>query len=606
MRLGFIFICSTVLLSLACAPRPAEEGGAGQSDVATVVDGYLERYFDFYPSRATEAGRHDRDAELEDLSAERLAGWVDFNRETAAGLEEALADAGSLQQDDLLDAELLLRQARRELFAYETAEAHRTQPLFWTGIASNATVFLLVRDDVPAAERLAAAAERAALIPRLVDQALGALALDDPSRIAPDHARIAAGQAAASATFYREGFAAAAVPTDGQDGEDDQDGEDGEGEDLTATRTAMEEAGEAAAAAFDRLAERLSTLADEATGSPRLGPERYAALFALVNGTDEPLDSVLARAQEALTAKRAEAAAYGRQVWDEVLPGEEPPADDRELLDRLFERAAKDRAREVDQFVTDYQHLLEQAFVFVQEHKVITLPGQRTIWVGRSPSYFVGQSVGGVYPAGPYAPDADTLFYLPTPPDDATAEQKDAFFRDFNHHFNVMITPHEMVPGHYTQLKIAAHQPHKVRALFPDGVYTEGWGTFSERLMLDLGWGMPLDRLAHLKKQLENIARTIVDIRVHTEGVERDEVIRFVREEALQDDQFAGNMWVRSITSAPQITSYWLGYEQVMGLYREVRAARGADFVLRDFTDGMMAMGPVPVRHYREAMLAGE
>jgi uncharacterized protein (DUF885 family) len=87
---------------------------------------------------------------------------------------------------------------------------------------------------------------------------------------------------------------------------------------------------------------------------------------------------------------------------------------------------------------------------------------------------------------------------------------------------------------HYTQLKYAARHPHKVRALFADDVFVEGWGTFSERLMLDQGWGGPLARLAHLKKQLENIARAIVDIRVHTQGMTRDEVVRFVKDEALQ------------------------------------------------------------------------
>ena len=201
-----------------------------------------------------------------------------------------------------------------------------------------------------------------------------------------------------------------------------------------------------------------------------------------------------------------------------------------ELIARLFERVSLDRADSVEEFVADYRTLVDRAFAFTREHDVITLPDPRTLWVGPSPSFFIGQSVGGVYPAGPYAPEADTLFYLPTPSPSATPEQRDAFFRDFNHHFNVMITPHEMVPGHYTQLKIAARQPHKVRSLFADGVYTEGWGTFCERLMLDLGWGEPLDRLAHLKKQLENTARTIVDIRVHTRGMERDEVIRFVKD----------------------------------------------------------------------------
>jgi uncharacterized protein (DUF885 family) len=38
-----------------------------------------------------------------------------------------------------------------------------------------------------------------------------------------------------------------------------------------------------------------------------------------------------------------------------------------------------------------------------------------------------------------------------------------------------MITPHEMIPGHYLQLKLAARHPSKVRALFGDGIYIEGW-----------------------------------------------------------------------------------------------------------------------------------
>ncbi len=133
----------------------------------------------------------------------------------------------------------------------------------------------------------------------------------------------------------------------------------------------------------------------------------------------------------------------------------------------------------------------------------------------------------------------------------------------------------------------------------------EGWGTFSERLLLDLGWGGPLDRLAHLKKQLENIARTVVDIRVNTQEMSRNEVLRYVKEQALQDEQFAGNMWVRAITSSPQLTFYYLGDREVQGLYEEVRKARGEAFQIKAFLDGMMEMGPVPVRHYREKMLTG-
>ena len=210
-----------------------------------------------------------------------------------------------------------------------------------------------------------------------------------------------------------------------------------------------------------------------------------------MTGVADPVDQVLARAEADLAAKRTEAAAYGRSVWKEIFPGTEPPSEDRELLRRLFDRIAADRAKTTEVFIADYRTLLEQALDFVRSQRIMTLPEPTTILLDRSPSFFLGQSVGGVYPAGPYAPEAKTLYYLPTPPDDATPEQKDAFFRDFNHHFNVMITPHEIVPGHYVQLKLAARHPRKVRAVFFDGVYVEGWGTFCERLLLDLGWEGP-------------------------------------------------------------------------------------------------------------------
>jgi hypothetical protein len=224
--------------------------------------------------------------------------------------------------------------------------------------------------------------------------------------------------------------------------------------------------------------------------------------------------------------------------------------------------------------------------------------GSADLIVDRSPAFFVGQSVGGVYPPGPYAPDAKTILFLPSPPPDASVEQRAAFFRDFNEHFNKMIVPHELIPGHYVQFKIAAHQPHKIRTIFPDPLYVEGWGTFCERLLLDQGWGGPLERLAHLKKQLENIARTIVDIRVHTENMSRDEVVRFVKDEALQGDQLAANMWTRATTSSPQITSYYLGYRKVRQAYDAARASAGEKFELQKFMDGMMELGPVPLERY--------
>jgi uncharacterized protein (DUF885 family) len=564
---------SVLLLSAAVAAAPAKER---PSDL---VSAYIEKYFETYPSRSTEAGRHDRDRQLEDLTPERLRSWADFNRRTVRRAGVALSSKAT-GFDDRLDLELVKARAEWELDELVTRRRPSRDPLFWTGIAGNATVFLLVRDDLPAAERLAAARARVGQLPVFCRQAQAALLRTAPEQIAPDFARIASDQARASALFYRKGFA----------------GLFPEAERAAASReTAL------AAAALERLAAYLDGLVRRVSGSPRLAGD-YRETLRIATGERDP-DALLARATAELSEKKKEAASFGRSVWKEIFPGEEPPESDRDVLAKLFARVSADRAKTTEELVEDYRQQVADLNAFLHAHDVVTLPDPLTLHVDRSPGYFVGQSVGGVYPAGPFAADAKTLWFLPTPSDRATEAERDGFFRDFNHHFNVMITPHEILPGHYLQLKVAARQPRKVRALFADGVYVEGWGTFCERLMLDLGWGGPLDRLAHLKKQMENIARVIVDVRVHTKEMPREEVIRFVKDDVLQDEQFASNMWTRAITTPTQITTYAIGYRQVTGLYEDVKTARGASFRLKDFMDGMLAMGPVPVARYREKLL---
>jgi len=572
----------TLGVTLGCTVEAPTEAASAR----TLVEDYIETTFRLYPTQAVEAGNHDYANALEDLSGARLSDWISFNRYTLRRIEQLLAEP-SLPFGDRLDLELIGRRAELALFDLVVLERPRTDPLFWTRPIGNATVFLLVREDAPLDERLRAAAARARQLPRLAIQAEEALA-GSAALVAPEIASIAARQVRASERFYAEGFASAAA---------------GQGEML---ENDLASAGREAKAALDRLAGFLDTLAETATGTPRLGA-KYAERFRLATGEPSSVGEVLALARTSLDAKRKETAAYGREVWTELMGSQSAPDEDEAIIRRLFERIGDDHAATVEEFVADYETLMLAAVEFVRQNDVITLPEPLTVHTARSPEFFVGQSVGGVYPAGPYSPpDAKTLFFLPTPSGTMSARDREGFFRDFNHHFNVMITPHEMVPGHYLQLKMAARHPRKVRALFGDGVYIEGWGTFCERLMLDLGWGDSADRLAHLKKQLENIARTIVDIRVHTEEMTREEVLAFVEGEAFQEAQFASNMWTRAITSSPQLTSYFLGYSQVMGLYEDVRAAQGDAFELKAFMDGMMEVGPVPVARYRERWLGGE
>ncbi len=558
------------LLCLACADAPESGGPAvstqGEARLRAAAEDYVQAYFEMYPTRATAAGRTEWDGRFELPTPERLQAWSARNADLQVELTELL-DEG-LDASSAADARLLLRQAAGETFRLDTLRAPASNPLYWTRPLGNAGVFLLVRTRRPVSERLDLLAERARSVEAYLREAERALTAASPEHQSAELFSFAERQARASSAFFLETAPRVAA-------------EAGE-----PARAELEVAGAAAAAFADRLAE----LGQRARGTARLG-RNYARALELWTGDDVSPDELFAAGERALEEKVAEASQFVRSVWDDHF-AESAPKDDRELLRTAFLRLGDDRASNIDELVADYRSLVEEAIHFVSRLDLLTLP-EFSLITDRSPAYFVGQSVGGVYSPGPYAPEGETLFYLPTPRPDATAAQREALFRDFNHHFNVMIVPHEIVPGHDTHLRWAARHPSRVRALFADAVTVEGWGTFSERLLLDLGWGDDLARIAHLKKQLENIARTLVDIGVHTRDWPRDRVIEFVREEALQEDAFAANMWQRTLTTAPQLVSYWLGYERFQALYGKARVAHGEHFEWKPFLDRIMQVAPV-------------
>ncbi len=522
---------------------------------------FLERYFDVHPTRATQAGSPGHDGELEDLSPPRVSAWLAY----LDGLERAARSSTPATDDERIDREVLLFALHSEQLTLRDRDATHRNPLFWTGILADAAIDFLLREDRPMAERIAALESRARAVPRLARQARMALSRTKPGDLAPELVQAATDQARALAELYGQGLGRFAP--------------------------ALEASGRSAGASVAELAAFLSAL--PAHGTARLW-SRYREVFRIGLRVDDAPEVLLPRFEDDLRAVRASAAAEGRALWPRFVPGRPPPSDDKALLRDLFAAIESDHDTEIATYVQEWQEQIPQLERLARA--VITLPDPLTLRVLPAPPYLEGQAYGGVFPAGPYRPDGQTLLLLPVPPSSAGPQQRGEFFRAFNRPFSRMIAAHEVMPGHYVQLKIAAHQGHPIRAVFPDLVYAEGWGTFAERLMLDQGWGGPAERIAHWKKQLENCARAIVDIRVHALGASREDVDRIVRDEALQDPQLAANLWRRTLTTSPQLVTYHLGYRQIDALYREAKTKAGFD--VKAFSDLLMSRGAIPLRHY--------
>lgn len=543
------------------------------ASVDELAESYLARWTAFYPTRAFAEGRESAAARFEDYSADPLDRW----RETNLELRDQLLVLPEPEDPAArVDREVLARQVERELAFWREDRPLQTRPAWYAGQVSQALTYLLVSDGLTDIQKREAVLARLAGIRRLCEQGRRELVAGNRQR-----SEAAIRSLNASAAFFREALPTLLSPESGAT--------EGHSVSVAARDTAD------AVLALGRHIEQ--NILPGAVASPSMGETRYTARLDLrSDGRLSPqalADDALAEIEHVRDLMVATARDWWRQTRDAAgaLPGDEV------LLRRALSAMEEDRADNSGDFLHQFSKLTEAAEQFVRQQQLATVPQPTTLYIASSPDHFAGAAVGGVYPAGPFAPGSNTLFYLPSIPGDASSEAAEGFYRSFNEHFNTMIISHEMFPGHYMQYKVAVTHAPAVRSIFADGAYVEGWGSFSEELMLDAGWGNgdPLTWLAHYRKRLENATRSYVSVMVHTRDWSEEQVSRFAVERGMLAPQFAVNLWQRVVNSPMQITDYFVGYHQFKQLWREQRELRGDRFDQRRLVDAVLRAGPVPV-----------
>ncbi|MEX1311288.1 MAG: DUF885 family protein, partial [Candidatus Sulfomarinibacteraceae bacterium] len=361
--------------------------------------------------------------------------------------------------------------------------------------------------------------------------------------------------------------------------------------------TADDPAGEALAEAAEQTAIELIALADWLENdlivglTDAYGEDLYARELELAYGahmTPELLERIAAEEIETVRGLMDDLARHG---WGDG------GGDFNDRIRPILAEMEDHRASNQEEFLQEFLDLIDRSRAFLEEQDLIDLPEHETLFTALSPSHFAGAAVGGVYSAGPFDPEAETLFYLPSVPDSAPEEVRDGFYRSFNSHFNTMIITHEIYPGHYLQLKVAAHHPSRLRALFTGDDFTEGWASFVEQMTLDHGFDgdRPLTRMAHLRKRLENAVRAYVSVQVHCRGWGADELGAFAVDTGLLPPQFAENLWQRALLTPIQLPSYFVGFRIFDEVYRGGRDALGDDFSTKAFNNAVVSSGGMPM-----------
>ena len=564
---GFTMV---VVLAAGCGQPPVD-------DVQVVADDYLAAWAAFFPSRALSAGKVAAAAGLETFDQPAIDAWLEVNYRCRQRLEDLPAPIGL---DDRVDRQLLLRQIAGELNRWSDRQAHRTDPGTYSAVANHALTPILVRQNLAPADRIDAVLRRLEGLQRLAGEAKANLRSGRPAATAA-----AVRDLRATADFLEDGLAAALQLEPGSS-------EAGRLESLAVP----------AAAAMDDLAAWLD--ADlELAAEDAWGRELLARELALAYGDGTTPEVLEARALEEIETVRGLMEALARSAWvGEAATG--APATFDELVRPLLAEMEAENAGRQDAFLHEFLDLIDRSEEFLRQRDLVDLPAERTLYTALSPSHFAGAAVGGVYPAGPFDPEAETLFYLPTVPDSAPESARSGFYRSFNHSFNTMIITHEIYPGHYLQLKAAANHSSPIRPLFAGDGFTEGWASFCEQMTLDAGWDDDrlLTRMAHLRKRLENAVRAYVSVQVHCRGWEREALHDFAVETGLLPPQFAENLWHRAVLTPIQLPSYFIGFNTFDRVWRAQREALGETFSPKAFNSAVLASGGVPLGMLEEVL----
>jgi uncharacterized protein (DUF885 family) len=278
------------------------------------------------------------------------------------------------------------------------------------------------------------------------------------------------------------------------------------------------------------------------------------------------------------------------------------PADRYDLIGAVIDELSNHHTTP-EKFVETIRNHLPELERFVREHDLVAQDASRPLVVRETPPYQRGFAGAGIEAPGPYDPTANT-YYNVTPLDGYTPERAESFLREYNDWLLQLLDIHEAIPGHYVQLVHANRSKSLVKSIFGNDSMIEGWAVYSERMMLEAGYGggTPEMWLIWMKWNLRAVANTLIDIEIQTGGLTREQAVQFLTREAFQSEAEATAKWRRATLSQVQLTSYFNGYAEIVALRDEEKTRLGNRFRLRDFNDRLLSYGSAPVRYLRELM----
>ena len=569
---------SIALLPVACgqASRSPAEPGA----IPAIVDDYLDRFARRHPSIAAGNGLHAHDAGLEDFSASAIRAEVEWLHSVRDRLEAI--DPEPLTPDDRVDRRILLGVIDGWLLDLDTVRTWTRNPMIYASAITDGVHNLMTMESSVAAERMAKAASKLSLVPRLLASARENI--KDPPRVFVARA-IVMFRGALDLIAHDLPRAFDAVSD-------------------SAIQTSLKTASADASVAIQLYVKELETnVLPRATGSYAIGTAAVEARYWAEELIDAPAATLLAIGERELKKAQADFEATAARV-DPARPGR--PAVDvwRDVLADHPKRG---------ELVAAAQKTVDELFAFIRTKRLIDVPEGERVIVAAAPAFDLG--LASMHSSPPLEPHpVKSYYYITDAQAGWPAERQDAWLQKFNYATLADISAHEVAPGHYVHSLFMRRTPGKVRRIwiglnpFPQpSSGQDGWAHYAEQLVSDEGFKSddPRYRLAQISEALTRICRLISGLRLHSGEWTIDQAAQLFERDAHLPAPAARQEAVRG-TYDPTYGGYFLGKVAAFKLRNDYAAARGQRFDLREFHERVMTNGIAPWWAHRQLLLPGD
>ncbi len=335
----------------------------------------------------------------------------------------------------------------------------------------------------------------------------------------------------------------------------------------------------------------------------RIGETLYEQKFAYDIQADFTARQLYERALDEKQRVLADMDEMAQMLWPRYFPDLAVPEERLERIGSLIDHLSA-RHTTLEAFIPEIRRQIPALAEFAREKRLLDQDPDKPLVVRETPEYMRGGgAIASVSAPGPFNPGADT-FYNVTPLESYGEELAASYLREYNDWILQILNIHEAIPGHYTQLLHANRSPSLVKSLFGNGAMIEGWAVYAERMMLEAGWGdnEPELWLMYGKWALRVIHNAIIDYAVHVEGMDQEEVLDLLQNEAFQEVSEASQKWRRVTLSQVQLTSYFSGYAEIYDFRERLKVEQGDAFDLEAFHNEFLSYGSAPVAVIVELM----